>query len=108
MRPRVLLVMMLAAPTALAAQSPAKQESPNAVIFQFERFADIFGGRLVTAFDSIPASRYDYKPTPSQQTIGYIAQHVEDANYALCERLTDLKHPRTAKDSLPDTVKARW
>jgi len=75
----------------------------------FENFADIFGSRLKAAsFDSIPAGRYDYRPTPPQQTVGYIAQHLEDANYTLCERIADLKHPRTAKDSLADTVKARW
>ena len=74
----------------------------------FERFADIFGSRLVAAFDSIPASRYNYRPTPPQQTIGYIAQHLENANYSLCERFGDFKHRWTAKDSLADTVKARW
>jgi hypothetical protein len=74
----------------------------------FENFALIFGSRLTAAFDSIPAARYDYRPTPSQQTIGYIAQHLEAANYGLCERLGDLKALRTAKDSLADTLKARW
>ena len=74
----------------------------------FERFADNFGGNLVAAFASIPASKYDYRPTPAQQTIGYIAQHVENANYGLCGRLADMQRPQTAKDSLPDTVKARW
>jgi hypothetical protein len=74
----------------------------------FENFADIFGSRLAAAFDSIPAARFDYRPTPAQQTIGYIAQHLEEANYSLCERIGDLKHPRAAKDSLADTVKARW
>jgi uncharacterized protein DUF3471 len=77
-------------------------------MLQFQRFADIFGSRLVAAFDSIPASRYDYRPTPVQQSIGYIAQHLENANYGLCERFGDLKYQRTAKDSLADTVKARW
>lgn len=108
MRSRVLIITALMLPTALAAQSPAPRESPDGVMFTFERFADVFGGRLVAALDSIPAVRYDYRPTPSQQTIGYIAQHVENANYGLCERFGDLKHPRTAKDSLADTVKARW
>jgi hypothetical protein len=78
------------------------------VVIQFMRFADIFGGRLAIAFDSIPADRYDYRPTPSQQTIGFIAQHLEDANYGLCERLGGPRAPRTAKDSIADTLKARW
>lgn len=95
--------------TVMRAQSPARD--PVGVMSQFVRFADIFGGRLVAAFDSIPASRYGYRPVATQQTIGYIAQHLENANYNLCERIgarLGAKHPRTAKDGLPDTVKAKW
>lgn len=77
-------------------------------MIQFERFADIFGSRLVAAFDSIPAEQYGYRPTAKQQSVGYIAQHLEDANYALCERITGSKHEKTAKDAFADTVKARW
>src|SRR5947208_3547739 len=108
MHRRALIVLTLVLPSVLAGQSPPTPELPNAVMLQFIRFADIFGSRLVAAFDSIPAARYDSRPTPSQQTIGYIAQHLEDANYSLCERLGVLKHPRTPKDSLSDTVKAQW
>ncbi|MEP7347468.1 MAG: DUF3471 domain-containing protein [Gemmatimonadaceae bacterium] len=108
MRGRALIVITLALPVALAGQTQAARQSPDVVMLQFVRFADIFGSRLVAAFDSIPAVRYDYRPTPAQQTIGFIAQHLEDANYGLCERLGDLKHPRSAKDSLSDTLKARW
>jgi uncharacterized damage-inducible protein DinB len=103
-----MIVVALALPTVLAAQSPAAPERRDGVMNAFESFAGIFGSRLKAAFDSIPASRYDYKPTPVQQSIGYIAQHLEDANYALCERFGELKHPRAAKDSLADTVKAKW
>ena len=108
MRRRALIVLTLLVPSVLAGQSPPTPELPSAVMLRFVRFADIFGSRLVAAFDSIPGARYDYRPTPPQQTIGYIAQHLEDANYSLCERLGDLKHPRTPKDSMSDTVKARW
>lgn len=113
MRRLVLIVTALALPAVLAAQSPAApppaaRPAPDGVMLTFARFANIFGSRLVAAFDSIPAARYGYRPTPPQQTVGYIAQHLEDANYSLCERLGPLQHPRTAKDSLADTVKARW
>jgi hypothetical protein len=108
MRRRVLIVLALVPTIGLHAQSPATPQSPAGVMLAFQTFADIFGSRLSAAFDSIPAARYDYRPTPSQQTIGYIAQHLEGANYALCERVGVLKHPGTAKDSLADTVKARW
>jgi len=99
---------MLLLPTTVAAQSSPAREPPSAVILEFVRFADIFGSRLVAAFESIPAARYEYRPTPSQQTVGYIAQHLEDANYSLCERLGNARYPRTARDSLADTLKARW
>src|SRR3954462_9222943 len=108
MHRRALIVLTLVLPSGLPGQSPSVPELPNGVMLQFIRFADIFGSRLVAAFDSIPASRYDYRPTPVQQSIGYIAQHLEGANYSLCERLGAPKHQMTAKDSLADTVKARW
>jgi hypothetical protein len=96
-------------PIALGAQSAAASYSgPTPITLQFVRFADIFGGRLVAAFKAIPAAQYDYRPTPAQQTIGYIAQHLEDANYGLCSQLGSAARPRTSKDSLADTVKARW
>ena len=108
MRPRHLLILQLLLPGLLAAQSSTPRESSNGVMIQFVRFADIFGSRLVAAFDSIPEARYTYRPTPKQQTVGYIAQHLERANYGLCERFGDASHPQSAKDSLADTVKARW
>src|SRR5438874_9292397 len=108
MHRRALIVLTLVLPAVLAGQSPPTPELPNAVTLQFIRFADIFGSRLVAAFDSIPAARYDYRPTPPQQTVGYIAQHLEGANYDLCERIGGVKHPEISKDSLADSVKARW
>ena len=44
-------------------QASTTRESPTSVTIQFVRFADVFGDRLVAAFDSIPASRYEYRPT---------------------------------------------
>jgi hypothetical protein len=111
---RLFRVIGLLFPAALAAQSRAAapvstDSTPDGVVLAFARFADIFGGRLVGAFEAVPAARYGYRPTPAQQTVGYIAQHLEDANYGLCERFGDLKRPAaTAKDALADSVKARW
>lgn len=102
------LAIAVLVPAALRAQAPSTRNSPEEVIWAFVNLADVFGSRLVAAFDSIPASRYGYRPTPTQQTIGYIAQHLEQANYGLCQRFSDLKPTETDKDALPDTVKARW
>src|SRR6267378_5807374 len=89
---RRIALTLLPAFVALAIPGYALAQTPDGVMLVFERFADVYGSRLVAAFDSIPAGRYDYRPTPAQQSVGYIAQHLESANYALCERFSDLKH----------------
>jgi uncharacterized damage-inducible protein DinB len=89
-------------------QAPAAQQPTNRVAQTFKSFGRPYGAWLLAAFDSIPASNYDFRPTPVQQSIGYIAQHLEDANYQLCERFGSSRRIVTAKDSLADTVKAKW
>lgn len=108
MRHPMLIAIALAIPATVRAQSTAGRDSAGEVMWAYERLADIFRSRLVVAFDSIPAAKYNFRPTPAQQSIGYIAQHLEDANYDLCERMGNLRHPQTAKDSLADSMKARW
>jgi hypothetical protein len=110
-RIRVLIVAALVLPMALAAQPPAtpsQQPPANPITLSYRNFGTHFAGWLTAAFDSIPASRYDYKPTPAQQSIGYIAQHLENANYQLCSRFGGTPYVMTARDSLADTVKAAW
>lgn len=96
---------------AQASSSPTPASDPaasNPVTSSFKVITARFAGYLRAAFDSIPADRYAYRPTPPQQSIGYIAQHLEDANYALCERFGGPKRPVSGSDALPDTVKAKW
>ena len=101
---RVLSVAVFAFPAALAAQQP----TANPITNTFKASGARYAGWLTAAFDSIPASKYGYKPTPVQQSIGYVAQHLEDANYQLCSRFAGTPHTTTARDSLADTVKAKW
>jgi hypothetical protein len=82
--------------------------TPNGITTSFKFMAARYGGWLRMAFDSIPSSKYAYRPTPAQQSVGYIAQHLEEANYGLCERLGVAKHVRSSRDSLSDSVKATW
>ncbi len=98
----------LLAPVLLGSQTPRPAPARDALAAEFEIFADMYGSRLVSAFDSIPAAKYGYAPTALQQSVGYIAQHLEAANYWLCGKFSDLKHSSSAKDAAPDTVKARW
>jgi uncharacterized damage-inducible protein DinB len=92
-----------------AQQTPVvSRQSGTSVTESFRGISALFAKRLVLAFDSIPAGRYGYAPTPAQQTVGYVAQHLVDANYALCERFGGAARPRSVDDSVADTLKAKW
>src|ERR1700730_434103 len=97
------LASVAAQPSALSQQSPA-----TAITDSFRSLSARFAARLISSFDSIPADRYAYAPTAAQQTIGYVAQHLVDANYALCARYGRLERPIEAGDALAGTGRARW
>lgn len=110
---RIRLILLVAATNAsplLAQDQPrvAAPTAPNAVAQTFLHFGQPYGGWLLMAFDSIPESRYGFKPTPVQRSVGDIAQHLETANYELCATIGGSRRVMTAKDSLADTIKARW
>ena len=107
---RTLLVVTALIPFGAGAQeqpAPGTQLAANPITRSFLDFG-FYGGWLLVAFDSIPANQYGFRPTPAQQTIGHVAQHLEDANYTLCERFGTRARTVTARDSLPETVKAAW
>jgi hypothetical protein len=105
-------IMVLALPAAeLAAQQPAAPAAPvtDPITTAFRGRTMSLQRNLAQAFDSIPASKFGYKPTPAQLTIGYIAQHLANDNYFFCEKFGDLKPTRVATDTTTaDSVKATW
>ncbi|MEP6764424.1 MAG: DinB family protein [Gemmatimonadaceae bacterium] len=104
MKRSFVFVAAFLAPFVLSAQpSPT-----NPLVTAFKNSSTSYVNWLTAAFDSIPESKYSYKPTPAQLSIGYIAQHLENANYFLCALFSNQKYVMTAKDSLADTVKATW
>jgi uncharacterized damage-inducible protein DinB len=102
-------IVALALPIALAAQQPgaASQANPITAVFRTRTMA--FQRNLAQAFDSIPESTFGYKPTPAQQTIGFIAQHLANDNYFFCNNFGAMKGTRPAQDATTaDSVKATW
>lgn len=103
-----LVILALALPTALAAQQPAAPQT-DPITASFRGRLGGLHRNLAQAFDSIPADKFGYKPTPAQLTIGYIAQHLVNDNYLFCSNFGDMKPTRPEKDlSTPDSVKATW
>ena len=107
---RVALVA-LALPVGLAAQQPQSPSTPpaNPITQVFRVRTMSLQRNLAQAFDSIPESKFAYKPTPAQLTVGYIAQHLASDNYLFCNNFGDMKATVEEKDkTTADSVKAAW
>ena len=102
-------ILLLAVPASLAAQQPSAAPTANPITTVFRTRTMALQRNLAQAFDSIPESKFSYKPTPAQLTIGYIAQHLASDNYFFCNNFGATKATRTAEDSTTaDSGKATW
>lgn len=98
--------LLLAISTTLAAQQPAPA---NPITTTFRGRISGLSHNIQQAFDSIPESKFGYKPTPAQLTIGYIAQHVAEENYLFCNGFSDLQaNVPPDEANTPDSVRAMW
>lgn len=99
-------LLLVAAATTLGAQQSVQA---NPISAAFRRSIAGVSHNIEQAFDSIPESKFGFRPTPAQLSIGYIAQHVADDNYVFCSSFGALK-PEIPADAMstPDTVKATW
>ena len=103
-----ILIAGLALPVALSAQQPAAPHA-NVITAVFKTRILAMHRNIAQAFDSIPASKFDYKPTHAQLSIGFIAQHVASDSYLYCNTFGDTKATIPETDvSTPDSVKATW
>ena len=104
------VLLALALPAALAAQqqpSGAPPANPITEVFRTRTMAQ--QRNLAQAFDSIPERLFGYRPTPAQQSIGYIAQHLVTDTYLFCNAFGDMKATRAAEDTTTaDSLKAAW
>ncbi len=104
-----LAIAGLALPVALAAQQPSATPQVNPIVAAFKGRILSAHRNIAQAFDSIPAAKFDYKPTPAQLTFGYIAQHVASDSYLFCNNFGASKATVAEKDmTTPDSVKAKW
>ncbi len=110
MKPLVRALLVLAVPAALAAQqTPPAGPPTDPITTAFKNRTTALRRNLAQAFDSIPESKFAYKPTPAQLTVGYIAQHLASDNYLFCGAFGPMKPTLDVKDTTTaDSVKATW
>lgn len=102
-------LLALALPLALEAQQPPAAPPANPITTAFRGRIMALHRNLAQAFDSIPESKFGYKPTPAQLSIGYIAQHLASDNYLFCNQFGSMKATVAAADTTTaDSVKAKW
>jgi hypothetical protein len=104
-----LAILALALPLGLDAQQPATGQPTNPMTTAFRNRTGALRRNIAQAFDSIPAAKFSYKPTPAQLSIGFIAAHLANDNYLFCNNFGESKATRPEKDTAtPDSVKATW
>jgi DinB superfamily len=102
-------ILMLVAPISLAAQQPPAGPPANPITTAFRTRISALHRNIAQAFDSIPESKFAYKPTAAQLSIGYIAQHIASDDYFFCNNIGAMKGTRPAEDTTTaDSVKATW
>ncbi|MEP6691092.1 MAG: DinB family protein [Gemmatimonadaceae bacterium] len=102
-------MLTLALAANVAAQQPATGPQPNPITTAFRNRTMSLQRFVAQALDSIPESKFAYKPTPAQLSIGHIAQHLASDNYFFCNNFGAMKATVPAKDSATaDSLKATW
>jgi len=112
MKRSFLAILTVVAPISLAAQQPPAPPAPlpaNPLTASFRTRITALHRNIGQAFDSIPESKFSYKPTPAQLSIGYIAAHIANDDYFFCNNFGALKGTRPVQDTATaDSVKATW
>jgi len=102
-------ILALAVPASLGAQQPQPNQQGGPITTVFRNRTMTFQRNLAQAFDSIPESKFGYKPTPAQMTVGDIAQHLSSDNYFYCGNFSSMKASVSPEEQItPDSVKAKW
>jgi hypothetical protein len=109
MKLSALVILAFVAPVALGAQQAPAAPTANPITTAFRTRIAGLHRNIAQAFDSIPESKFNFRPTPAQLSIGYIAQHIASDSYFFCNNFGAMKGTRAAPDTATaDSVKATW
>src|SRR2546430_10995159 len=86
----------------------AQQATPGPVTTAFRADAERLARNLVAAADDMPATKYQFKPTPAQMSVAEVVLHIAGDSEFGCASLGGAKAPAEPKltpaDSVPQLV----
>ena len=87
---------ILRASTQEQAAGPVANPVTTTIKAQLSRYAK----NMVAAAESMPAEKYNYKPTPEMNTFAHLTMHIAQSNYFLCSKISGQPAP---ENKLADT-----
>lgn len=94
---RAVALVLTVVPALLAAQA-----APSPIADAFRTYEARSARKLVAAFETMPADKYGYKPTPAQMSVAGVALHLAEGNDFFCSTLTGSTAPK--RDSIAETA----
>ena len=110
---RIFLLLALLAAVAVNAQqasAPVANPVSTTVKNQLPRFSK----NIVAAAESMPADKYNFKPTPEMNSFGHLMVHIVESNNLLCSKISGTTAPESklaetdTKDKLVAGLKASF
>jgi hypothetical protein len=112
-RTLVIPALLLLAASATAQITPAQTKNPVSTALR-----EILPGRqknTVAAVESMPADKFNYKPSADQMTFGHLVAHMIEANNLLCSKAAAVPAPKVeevkdtdSKDKLVAALKGSF
>jgi uncharacterized damage-inducible protein DinB len=109
----VLVAVFLCAVAASAQQ--AAGPSANSITDAARKLETTMAKNIQAGAETMPADKYDFRPTPGQNTFGHLVGHMITANYFLCSTIAGLDAPKfnrpqdsDTKDSLTAELKSSF
>ncbi len=105
-------LMLLAVVPFLAGQGmQSSAATANPIVSTVRQMEGRFAKNLTGAADEMPAAKYNYRPTPEQNTFAHLVMHTAESNNALCAAAAGEKAPEVklseddSKDALSKALK---
>ena len=112
---RLLLLLLLASPSAVLAQA-AQNTASDPVANSARPLYQQAKAYLLQAAEQMPEAEYAYKPTPEVRSFGQLIGHIANAQYAICgaalgeqsSSKEDIEKARTTKAPLMEALRASF